>query len=88
MGWFSRKTTEEEIEWQIEAHRDAADDAERRARWADRLGVPDFADRQRANARLDRRLADQQEECLRSGRYRNGRRQYPAVEDQLGEEWT
>lgn len=92
MGWLSRKSDDEKHAeaWadNIDALRDRADNADA---WADRMNrwgvAPDRAERLRTNAGLDRHLADQQENCYRSGGYRRGERQHDAVEEQTGKGW-
>ncbi|MGE4164195.1 MAG: hypothetical protein AB7G23_20935 [Vicinamibacterales bacterium] len=91
MGWFSSKSDDEKkvaaIERNVDDLRDRADGEERAAGWFDRVGAHGAAERKRTNAELDRRLADQEEQCLRSGRYREGHRQHPSIEEQTGKRW-
>lgn len=86
MGWFSGKSTEQHLQDDVDALRDRATGSDRKAKTLDKVGAKDAAKNARYEAKLDRRLADQQEKGLRSGAYKAGRRQHPSVEEQLRHE--
>jgi hypothetical protein len=84
MGFFSSRSKEQAIQDSVDDLRARAKDRERAAKLADKVGARGVADKQRHDAKLDRKLAAQQEAGLKSGAYKAGCRQHPSVEEQCG----